>query len=173
MSRSEIRWPPLGRRQLLWATLPVLLPACALFKGKLQAPEVTLQSVKPGALGADGQEFICRLRLENPNDQDLRVVGGEVTVDRGTVVEGFLLPALGSVETDLKVTLDLLGGIAGVLRLLAAGSPDLDYTLKGFVDLDVRALGRIPLRSTGKVSMDRLLRQLPGLLRTPRDKPQA
>ena len=48
---------------------------------------------------------------------------------------------------------------------MQSGQTDLDYTLKGYVDLDVKALGRLPFKSTGKVTLDKLMRQLPGLVR--------
>ena len=65
----------------------------------------------------------------------------------------------------MQVTMDLLSALPNALRLLASGRTELDYTLKGYVDLDVKALGRLPFKSTGKVTLDNLLRQLPGLVR--------
>lgn len=40
-----------------------------------------------------------------------------------------------------------------------------DYQLRGHVDLEVPALGRIPIRASGQLTLERLYRQLPGLLR--------
>lgn len=152
--------------------LAALLPGCALFKRNLEAPRVTLQGLAPESLDRDGQVFLCRLLLENPNPEDLDVRGGAVTLEladfsaaRGQTTEAFVLPAYGSREVDIRVRLDLLSTLPGLLRWAASGNPRLDYTLKGYVDLDVKALGRLPFKDTGTVNADRLLRQLPGLLR--------
>jgi hypothetical protein len=100
------------------------------------------------------------------------VVGGNVTLElagesaaSAQPMEKFVLPGNGSREVDMRVTMDLLSSLSGVLKLVAAGGTELDYTLKGYVDLDVRALGRLPFKSNGKVALDTLLRQVPGLVR--------
>ena len=163
------------RRRVLLAgllALPLLIGACALTKRNLEPPKVTLKGVTPESMNRDGQVFRCRLLLENPNTEDLNVVGGRVTLELAGVsaasarpMENFVLPGLDSKEVEMQVTMDLLGALPGALRLLASGRTELDYTLKGYVDLDVKALGRLPFKSTGKVTLDNLLRQLPGLMR--------
>lgn len=115
--------------------------------------------------------FRCRLLLENPNTEDLKVRGGRATLalaglDAGSAkpLESFVLPGLGSREVDFQVTLDLLSSLSGVLRLLKSGNGALDYTLQGYVDLDVQLLGRRPFTITGKVQVNELLSILPGRL---------
>ena len=173
------------RRALLAVVFagPLVLGGCALTKRDLEPPKVTLKGVTPESMNRDGQVFRCRLLLENPNTEDLDVVGGRVTLDlagisagSATPIEGFVLPGLDSKEVDMQVTMDLLGALPSALRLLTSGPTELEYTLKGYVDLDVRALGRLPFKSTGKVTLDNLLRQLPGLVRPapttpPEDQP--
>ena len=151
---------------------PVLLGGCALTKRHLEPPTATLKGVTPESMDRDGQVFRCRLLLENPNTEDLKVVGGRVTLELAGVsaatarpMESFVLPGLASKEVDLQVTMDLVSALSGALRYLQSGRTELDYTLKGYVDLDVKALGRLPFKSTGKVTLDNLLRQLPGLVR--------
>jgi LEA14-like dessication related protein len=160
------------RRSVCLLLLMALLPGCALFKRNLEAPRVTLQGLVPESLDRNGQVFLCRLLLENPNPEDLDVRGGAVTLEladfsaaRGQTTGPFVLPAYGSREVDIRVRLDLLSTLPGLLRWAASGNPRLDYTLKGHVDLDVKALGRLPFKDTGTVNADQLLRQLPGLLR--------
>lgn len=162
-------------RLLLLAAImatPVLVGGCALTKRNLEPPRVTLKGVTPETATRDGQVFRCRLLLENPNAEDLRVVGGNVTLElagesaaSAQPMEKFVLPGNGSREVDMRVTMNLLSSLSGVLKLVAAGGTELDYTLKGYVDLDVRALGRLPFKSNGKVALDTLLRQVPGLVR--------
>jgi LEA14-like dessication related protein len=160
-------WPRFAALVLTFA-----LGGCALLHRDLEAPRVTLKGLTPEQLTSEGQVFRTRLLLENPNAEDLRVVGGQVTLSlagmaagRGETIERFTLPANGSQEVDLRVRLDLLGVLPDLLRVLALGPGELDYQLSGFVDLDVKALGRLPFKSRGKVSSEQLLRQLPGLLR--------
>jgi hypothetical protein len=88
-----------------------------------------------------------------------------VSAGRAETIEKFTLPANGSREVDLLVSLDLLSALPTLLRQFALGPAELDYQLRGYVDLDVKAIGRLPLKSSGKVSMDDLLRQAPGLMR--------
>ena len=162
-------------RRLLLAgllALPLVLVSCALTKRNLEPPTVTLKGVTPESMTREGQVFRCRLLLENPNTEDLKVVGGRATLELAGMsaasarpMENFVLPGLDSKEVDMQVTMDLLSALPSALRLLAAGRTELEYTLKGYVDLDVKALGRLPFKSTGKVTLDNLLRQLPGLVR--------
>jgi LEA14-like dessication related protein len=163
-----------NRRLLIGALLAtsLLFGGCALTKRNLEPPRVTLKGVTPERATRDGQVFRCRLLLENPNAEDLRVVGGNVTLElagesaaSAQPMEQFVLPGNGSREVDMRVTMNLLSSLSGVLKLMAAGATELDYTLKGYVDLDVKALGRLPFRSNGKVALDKLLRQVPGLVR--------
>ncbi len=171
MSESGFGW----RRRLctLIFLLPFLAGGCALFKAKLEAPKVTLHSVTPESIGRGSQVLRCRLLLENPNDEDLRVVGGKVRLEingesagKGETIEGFVLPALDSREVELRVTLDLLSSLTGALRALGSGKPELAYTLQGYVDLDVKALGRLPFKTGGTIQLEDLLRHAPGLLRS-------
>jgi LEA14-like dessication related protein len=154
------------------ALAAVMLGGCALMHRNLEPPQVTLKGLTPESMTAAGQVFRTRLLLDNPNAEDLRVVGGQVNLAIGGVSAGqaetigkFTLPANGSREVDLLVSLDLLSALPTLLRQFALGPAELDYQLRGYVDLDVKAIGRLPLKSSGKVSMDDLLRQAPGLMR--------
>ena len=142
-------------------------------RAKLEAPKVTLQGVTPEKLERGSQVMRCRLLLENPNNEDLRVIGGKVSLEidgvsagKGETIEGFVLPALDSKEVELRVTLDLLSSLTGALRSLGSGKPELEYTLQGYVDLDVKALGRLPFKTGGTIQPEDLLRHAPGLLRS-------
>jgi LEA14-like dessication related protein len=172
-SMSEHRSPGWRHLCALVLLLPLLSGGCALFKGKLEAPKVTLSGITPEKLERGSQVLRCRLRLENPNNEDLRVIGGKVRLEidgvsagNGETIESFVLPALDSREVDLRVTLDLLSSLTGALRSLGSGKPELEYTLQGYVDLDVKALGRLPFKSKGTIQPDDLLRHVPGLLRS-------
>ena len=113
---SVMRFP----RVLLALVLagPLVLGGCALTKRDLEPPKVTLKGVTPEAMNRDGQVFRCRLLLENPNTEDLDVVGGRVTLELAGISAGsarpldsFVLPGLDSKEVDLQVTMDLLGAL--------------------------------------------------------------
>jgi LEA14-like dessication related protein len=170
---SEHAWPGWRRLCALVLLLPLLSGGCALFKGKLEAPKVTLSGVTPEKLERGSQVLRCRLLLENPNNEDIRVVGGKVRLEidgvsagKGETIEGFVLPALDSREVDLRVTLDLLSSLTGALRSIGSGKPALEYSLQGYVDLDVKALGRLPFKTGGTIEVNDLLRHVPGVLRS-------
>lgn len=162
-----------GRRRLLGlAFWSAVAGGCALVRPRPEPPVVTLRAIVPETLDASGQTFLCRFLLENPNERDLDVVGGQVTLEldgfsaaRGQTTTRFTIPALGFTQADIRVKLDLLSMAPGALQWLARGDPRLDYRLRGYVDLDVPELGRVPLRASGQVGLERLYRQLPGLLR--------
>lgn len=167
---GRFRW---RRLCVLGLLLPLLSGGCALFKGKLEAPKVTLHSVTLEKLERGSQELRCRLVLENPNNKDLKVIGGKLRLEidgasagKGETIESFVLPALDSKEVDLRVTLDLLSSLTGALRSLGSGKPELEYTLQGYVDLDVKALGRLPFKTGGTIKPEELLRHVPGILRS-------
>ncbi len=134
-------------------SLPVLLlltTACQSFSG-LEAPEVSLSSLRLESVGVFEQRWQAVLRARNPNDRavTIKALDYEILVNgerlaRGNNNEAITLPALDDVLITTSVSTSLLGTLQQLQRLQRllgtlqqlqrlqqnAGEP-LNYQLKG------------------------------------------
>jgi len=149
----------------LWVVVAavVLLQACATIeKSKPQAPEVSIESVRPMNLSLSGQKLNFTLRVSNPNSFDLPVevlefvasLGGE-TVAKGVSGSAVTIPA----KKDALVDVVVVAGLSQMLKrfknvaenLGSAEGINLDYGIKGTVEL-ANWPGKIPFNVKGDLS---------------------
>ena len=109
--------------QLLAAVISaLLLSGCTLVPEDLEPPIVKLVSVQLESGSFAGLRFNCVLQLDNPNEIDIPIAGGEfalaisdMATASGILTDSFTLPAKGSQRTLVTVTVDVsnLGVLAG------------------------------------------------------------
>ena len=121
-------------------SLPVLLlltTACQSFSG-LEAPEVSLSSLRLESAGVFEQRWQAVLRARNPNDRavTIKALDYEILVNgerlaRGNNNEATTLPALDDVLITTSVSTSLLGTLQQLQRLQqnAGGLIGLDEAL--------------------------------------------
>ena len=148
----------LKRRGIALATLLTLVAGCASTL-ELEAPKLSLVSMKLQSADIFSQRLQLRLRVQNPNDRELPVKGisYRIEVDDSELAQGlsdapFVVPALGEAEFDVQVTANLAGTLAQLLA--RRGSADtLDYRLVGKVSLSSGFLRSIPFDERGSVKL--------------------
>lgn len=146
------------RRAVVLALLCVpLYVGCAAFP-KLEAPKLSVVSLKMQSGDIFSQRMLVRMRVLNPNARELPIKGlnYRIEINGADFAQGlndtpFVVPALGEAEFDMQVTANLAGTLA---KLLSRGSQDtLDYRLVGSVALSSGFLRRIPFDERGSVKL--------------------
>jgi LEA14-like dessication related protein len=141
----------------LAALLP-LLGGCAALP-RLEAPKLSVVSLKLQSADIFSQRLQVRMRVLNPNARELPVKGINFRIEvngtelgQGLMNAPFLVPALGEAEFDTQVTANLAGA---VLRLLTRrdSRDDIEYRLTGEVSLSSGFLRRIPFDERGNVKL--------------------
>jgi LEA14-like dessication related protein len=152
-----------GFAWLLGAALLLNLGGCTSVRDRLVPPTVDLVNIRPQSL-REGRTLmaVSRLRVSNPNDTTVPVEGGMVKmtlagkpVAEGELTEGFVLPANGYEEIDVRINLDLATSLTVGMAMLE-GETVLPYTLDGYIDVGIAYLGRINIAERGEVSLNQL-----------------
>ncbi|GAC1456148.1 MAG: LEA type 2 family protein [Steroidobacteraceae bacterium] len=136
--------------------LLLVLAACALAP-HFETPRLSVVGVQLVSSELWEQRLKVRLRVQNPNDQELAVKGIEYTLDiagqqvaSGVSDASFVVPALGEAQFDTNLTTNMAGAL---LRLVGRGSDTLsngvDYHLAGRVSLASGWMRSVPFDERG------------------------
>jgi LEA14-like dessication related protein len=126
---------------------------------KLEAPQLSVISMKVQSADLFSQRMLVRMRVLNPNARELPVKGisyrievNDAELAQGLTDTAFVVPALGEAEFDVQVTANLATALSQILS--RKGSSDtLDYRLVGSVALSSGFLRRIPFDERGSVKL--------------------
>lgn len=152
---------------------------CSLIQSEpLEPPVVNLRGLEPEAMGINSQVFRARLSLFNPNAVPLRVSRGEVNLSiagveaaKGRTLEPFSVDAGAEQEVTIRVTMNLLRDAPSLFGALAGGGvgEGLDYRLDGHVDVERRGSNRVPIRSSGRLTLPLVSPAVPAPVTPARD----
>jgi LEA14-like dessication related protein len=151
------------QRILLLCALVALLPGCAAFGPKLKAPRLEIAKIELIKGDLFEQRLRARMKVQNPNDRELRVrgitysieLGGE-ELGRGLSGSSFVVPAGGEAEFDMLVTANLAGTVLKLVERArkAGGTPrELEYRLHGEVKLERGLLRTVPFDEKGTLPL--------------------
>ena len=126
---------------------------------KLEAPHLSVISMKVQSADIFSQRMLVRMRVVNPNTRELPVKGityrievNDAELAQGLTDTQFIVPALGEAEFDVQVTANLASALSQLLG--RKGSSDtLEYRLVGSVALSSGFLRRIPFDERGSVKL--------------------
>jgi LEA14-like dessication related protein len=126
---------------------------------KLEAPQLSVISMKVQSADLFSQRMLVRMRVLNPNARELPVKGisyrievNDAELAQGLTDKAFVVPAMGEAEFDVQVTANLATALSQILS--RKGSSDtLDYRLVGSVALSSGFLRRIPFDERGSVKL--------------------
>lgn len=152
----------LQRRELLaLLAATFLVGGCSLLRDDLRPPGITLVSITPATSTITELGFRCRLRLDNPNDIDLPIKGGELTLtlaDRttahGRLADDVTIPAHAATEVDAVVSIGVMSAVSIIANLLDRPDAMIPYSVEGYVDVGVSYIGRIHFDENGEFSLN-------------------
>jgi LEA14-like dessication related protein len=136
----------------------LMITACATPAPRIEAPQVSLESVRVTRIVDGKAELSVGLRLSNPNASalPLKAVDYEITLDNRPAASGHslrvdTLPPGGDAKVDLAGRVDV-GAVAAALMVLGSQLP-VAYTLKGSVT--VQGWAPIPFSRSGKIEVSK------------------
>jgi len=139
------------------ACLPLFV-GCAVIP-KLEAPKLSVVSLKMQGGDIFSQRVLVRMRVFNPNSRELPISGLAYTLEvndaelgNGSSTAPFTVPAMGESEFDMQITANLAGALAKLLTRRNS-SETIDYRLRGSVNLSSGLLRRIPFDERGSVKL--------------------
>jgi len=144
----------------------ILLAGCATMGAKLESPTVSVLNVQVLSTDMFAQKFRVRLKVENPNDLELKVKGIEYEIllmgdsfAEGNSTDQFLLPAKGEAEFDMVVTTNFVSSLGRLISRKGGGKlEDVDYEIVGQISVDKGMLKKIPFNHKGVVDFTRAKR---------------
>jgi LEA14-like dessication related protein len=147
-----------SRRGALVALASLALAGCAA-TFKLEAPKLSVITMKLQSADIFSQRLQIRMRVLNPNARELPIKGIEYRIEvndaelaQGQTDTPFVVPAMGEAEFDVQVTANLASALARFLSRRGA-QDTLDYRLIGSVALSSGFLRRIPFDERGSVKL--------------------
>ena len=172
VSKSARSWVSrIPRLQFLILAVGLLacLAGCGvrqITRGELEAPKVKFQSLALGVPTGQGLPLECTLLVENPNPQDLRVLGYDYVLQlegrrvvQGESREAVTLPALGRTLVTVPILLKLKA-LPVILPAVLREQP-LNYQISGGVRLASLLGGfRVPFQATGRMTPKEGMEQL-------------
>ncbi len=151
----------------------LLLPGCTDLirrSSELKPPDVELAQVALEKADLLAPVFRLKLRVENPNDQDIQVEGADAQLDlegervaEGVSANPVQLKAQQQSEVEIQATAKTLSLARQVLRLDQKGR--LAYAVTGHLALArwLGILGKVPFRVSGTLTREELFREIEGL----------
>jgi LEA14-like dessication related protein len=141
------------------AAILVWLAGCSALGPKLQTPQLSVIQVAMTSADVFNQQFLVRVRVENPNDRELPVKKLEYELflegdsfSEGTSVKPFTVPALGETDFDMMVRTNFVSGLGRLMTRLN-GRTQVNYVFEGKVHTDVGVLKKIPFQQSGTVNL--------------------
>jgi LEA14-like dessication related protein len=115
-----------------------LLTGCAGSSPHMEPLSVTLSDIQPGQMGLLEQEYLIKIRVQNPNNVEIPVTGLSYRIElngksfaKGVSKQDVTVPAFGEVLLDATA----VGGLSGIITQIAQfqkGVPDkVSYRLSG------------------------------------------
>jgi LEA14-like dessication related protein len=151
-------------RRPVWRLACAALVIATLFAtgcasvANLEAPKLSVVSMKVQSADLFSQRMLVRMRVVNPNDRELPIKGISYRIEvndaefaQGESNTAFIVPALGEAEFDVQVTANLASALT---KFLSRKREDtLEYRLVGSVSLSSGFLRRIPFDERGSVKL--------------------
>ena len=154
------------RRAALLLAAVFVVTGCASMGSNLQSPHISVLNVQMLTTDMFAQKFRVRLKVENPNDIELKVTGLEYEIllmgdgfAEGNSSDRFLLPAKGEAEFDMSVSTNFVSSLGRLISRMNGGKlENIDYEIVGQVYVDKGMVKKIPFSDKGKVDFTKARR---------------
>ena len=140
------------------AALLITLSGCAS-TFKLEAPKLSVVSMKVQSADIFSQRMQIRMLVQNPNDRELFIKGityrievNDAELGQGVADTPFVVPAMGEAEFDMVFTANLATALSQLLSRKGSAET-IDYRLRGEVALSSGLLRHVPFDERGSVKL--------------------
>jgi LEA14-like dessication related protein len=137
-----------------------LNPGCAAKFNQLEEPKLNLVGFKLIDAQLLEQRYELTFRLLNPNDVALPITGiyYEVELEGKAFATGVNaspvdVPAYGETRVTVEMSTTLLQSIRQLATLAEAQPQQLDFHLKGHLNVNLPMLGKIPFSEKGQIKL--------------------
>jgi LEA14-like dessication related protein len=142
-------------RATLWLAGLAVLAGCAGLPPGMQAPAVTIADLRVGSAGLFEQQFDIKLRIQNPNPDEIRFDGMAFELDindqafaKGVGNQVVAVPRYGSAFMAVEAVSTLGGLVRQFGRMAQSGKPEFKYRIKG--SLSIAGGARVPFDERGE-----------------------
>jgi len=140
------------------AALLIALAGCAS-TFDLEAPTLSVVSMKVQSADIFSQRMQIRMLVQNPNDRELPIKGityrievNDAELGQGVADTPFVVPAMGEAEFDMVFTANLATALSQLLSRKGSAET-IDYRLRGEVALSSGLLRHVPFDERGSVKL--------------------
>jgi len=145
---------------ILSAVLLGLSPGCTAKFNQLEKPKLNLVGFKLVEAQLLEQRYALTFRLINPNDVALPVTGIYYEVElegkafaTGVNASPVEIPAYGETRVTVEMSTTLLQSMRHLAAIAAAKPENLDFRLKGHLNVNLPMLGKIPFSEAGQINL--------------------
>jgi LEA14-like dessication related protein len=143
-----------------FVALIAMLASCSSLGPKLVAPQLSLVGIQIMSADMFAQQFIVRVKVENPNDLEVAVSGLEYDIflmgdsfAEGASDSSFVLPAKGEAEFDMIVKTNFVSSLGRLVSRTNGGKlEDVPYQITGKLMLEKGIMRTIPFSHAGTVN---------------------
>ena len=143
-----------------FVALLVTLASCSTLGPKLVPPQVSLLGIQIMSADMFAQQFMVRVKVENPNDLEVAVSGLEYEIflmgdsfAEGASDSSFVLPAKGEAEFDMIVKTNFVSSLGRLVSRTSGGKlEDVPYQVTGKLKLEKGIMRTIPFSRAGTVN---------------------
>jgi LEA14-like dessication related protein len=132
-----------------------VLAGCAGLPPGMQAPAVTIADLRVDSAGLFEQQFDIKLRIQNPNPDEIRFDGMAFELDindqafaKGVGNQVVAVPRYGSAFMSVEAVSTLGGLVRQFGRMAQSGKPEFKYRIKG--SLSIAGGARVPFDERGE-----------------------
>jgi len=150
----KIRW---------WVGLPaaLALASCSTMPSGFEAPRVHISDMTAKEMAIFEQRFDVKLRIQNPNDQELSINGirfdiqlNEHEFASGMSGQHVAVPRFGSQLVDVEVFTTLASFLRQIRDLTKREGQHVSYRLKGTAFVDAPSTFKAPFDEQGEIDLD-------------------
>ncbi len=155
------------RRASVLVLAAAFLAGCASLGSNLVSPTVSVLNVQMLSTDMFAQKFKVRVKVENPNDIQLKVTGIEFEIllmgdgfAEGNSSDQFLLPAKGEAEFDMSVSTNFVSSLGRLISRKGGGKlEDVDYEIVGTLYIEKGMAKKVPFNHKGTVDFTKATRR--------------
>jgi LEA14-like dessication related protein len=139
----------------------LLVTACATVPSEMEAPKITVANIAPKDFAVFEQRFDVQLRIQNPNDQDLRLKGIRCDIElndqefgNGMSGQKVTVPGFGSEVVHVEVITGLGSFLRQFQEINKSGMGKVRYRLKGTAFVESPSSMKLPFEEKGEIDLN-------------------